>query len=63
MNLTLHVWRQDTGDASGGFVTYEARDVHHHMSFLEMLDVVNEGLIERGDEPIAFDHDCREVWW
>ena len=60
MNLTLHVWRQPSPDADGRFVTYEARDVHRHMSFLEMLDVVNEDLIEHGEEPIAFDHDCRE---
>ena len=60
MNLTLHVWRQRSRDAAGGFVTYEARDISPDMSFLEMLDVVNEGLIGRGEEPIAFDHDCRE---
>ena len=60
MDLTLKVWRQkDAGDA-GQFVTYQARDVNEHMSFLEMLDVVNEGLISRGEEPIAFDSDCRE---
>ena len=60
MNLTLHVWRQRNREDRGRFVTYEARDVSPHMSFLEMLDVVNEGLILRGEEPIAFDHDCRE---
>ena len=60
MNLTLHVWRQPAGADSGRFVAYEARGVHEHMSFLEMLDVVNERLIEEGEEPIAFDHDCRE---
>jgi len=60
MNLTLHVWRQPSPEQDGRFVTYEAEDVDRHMSFLEMLDVVNEGLIERGEEPIAFDHDCRE---
>jgi len=60
MNLTLHVWRQASPDQRGGFVTYNARDVSPHMSFLEMLDVVNEGLIESGQDPIAFDHDCRE---
>jgi len=60
VDLTLKVWRQkDAGDA-GQFVTYQARDVNEHMSFLEMLDVVNEGLISRGEEPIAFDSDCRE---
>jgi succinate dehydrogenase / fumarate reductase, iron-sulfur subunit len=60
MNLTLHVWRQQHAHDQGSFVQYEARDVSPDMSFLEMLDVVNEGLITRGDEPIAFDHDCRE---
>ncbi len=60
MDLTLHVWRQRNAAAEGKFVTYEARDISPDMSFLEMLDVVNEGLIERGEEPIAFDHDCRE---
>jgi succinate dehydrogenase / fumarate reductase iron-sulfur subunit len=60
MNLTLHVWRQKSREDAGGFVTYEARDISPDMSFLEMLDVVNEGLIGRGQEPIAFDHDCRE---
>src|SRR3954462_10313401 len=60
LNLTLHVWRQKNHQAAGRFVTYEARGVSPDMSFLEMLDVVNEGLIQRGEEPIAFDHDCRE---
>jgi len=60
MNLTLKVWRQPSREAEGRFVTYEARDISEHMSFLEMLDVVNEDLIVNGDEPIAFDHDCRE---
>src|SRR5215831_1945576 len=60
MNLTLKVWRQKNRNASGRFETYEAKDVLEDMSFLEMLDVVNEGLIERGQEPIAFDSDCRE---
>src|ERR687886_956889 len=60
MDLTLHVWRQENAAAEGKFVKYEARDISPDMSFLEMLDVVNEGLIERGEEPIAFDHDCRE---
>ncbi len=60
MHLTLHVWRQKNGDDSGGFVTYDAPDVSEHMSFLEMLDVVNEQLITDGIDPIAFDHDCRE---
>ena len=60
MNLTLHVWRQRTATASGQFVTYQARDVSFDMSFLEMLDVVNEDLTNAGKEPITFDHDCRE---
>ena len=60
MNLTLHVWRQASANAKGAMERYEARDIAPEMSFLEMLDVVNEGLIERGGAPIAFDHDCRE---
>jgi succinate dehydrogenase / fumarate reductase iron-sulfur subunit len=60
MNLTLQVWRQQSARAEGRFVTYEARNVSEEMSFLEMLDVVNEELIGRGEDPIAFDHDCRE---
>ena len=60
MNLTLHVWRQKSGKADGQFVTYKANDISPDMSFLEMLDVVNEELITGGQEPIAFDHDCRE---
>jgi succinate dehydrogenase / fumarate reductase, iron-sulfur subunit len=60
MNLTLHVWRQKNASERGRFVTYEARGVSPDMSFLEMLDVVNEGLILEGEAPIAFDHDCRE---
>jgi len=60
MNVTLHVWRQENAKAKGRFVTYEAPDVSPDMSFLEMLDVVNERLIEKGEQPIAFDHDCRE---
>ena len=60
MNLILHVWRQKKAGEKGKMVRYEARDINPHMSFLEMLDVVNEGLIQKGDDPIAFDHDCRE---
>jgi succinate dehydrogenase / fumarate reductase iron-sulfur subunit len=60
MNLKLHVWRQKNRDAEGGFVTYDAPGISPDMSFLEMLDVVNEALQARGEEPIAFDHDCRE---
>ena len=60
MNLTLHVWRQKGPQDSGRLESYEARGVSPDMSFLEMLDVVNERLIKQGREPIAFDHDCRE---
>ena len=60
MNLTLRVWRQKNSTAPGKFVEYEAEDISPDMSFLEMLDIVNEGLIKRGEDPIAFDHDCRE---
>jgi succinate dehydrogenase / fumarate reductase iron-sulfur subunit len=60
MNLTLKVWRQRNASQTGEFVTYQAADINEHMSFLEMLDVVNEDLIARGDDPIAFDSDCRE---
>jgi succinate dehydrogenase / fumarate reductase iron-sulfur subunit len=60
MNLTLKVWRQRTASATGEFVTYQATNINEHMSFLEMLDVINEDLIARGDDPIAFDSDCRE---
>ncbi len=60
MNLTLHVWRQKSRAAEGAFVTYEAADISPDASFLEMLDIVNEGLIEKGEEAIHFEHDCRE---
>jgi succinate dehydrogenase / fumarate reductase, iron-sulfur subunit len=60
MNLTLHVWRQASADEKGKMERYEARDISPEMSFLEMLDVVNERLVESGQAPIAFDHDCRE---
>ena len=60
MKLTLEVWRQKNGGDKGGFSTYELEDVDTHMSFLEMLDVLNNDLIEGGEEPIAFEHDCRE---
>jgi succinate dehydrogenase iron-sulfur subunit len=60
MNLTLHVWRQTSAQDSGGMVTYQAKDVEPDMSFLEMLDIVNRELIQKNEEPIAFDHDCRE---
>jgi succinate dehydrogenase / fumarate reductase, iron-sulfur subunit len=60
MRLTLHVWRQPAAKAAGRFVTYDAPEISPDMSFLEMLDVVNERLIGKGEDPIAFDHDCRE---
>ena len=62
MDITLHVWRQATPDQPGKMVTYydEAKDISPDMSFLEMLDIVNERLIAKGEEPIAFEHDCRE---
>jgi succinate dehydrogenase / fumarate reductase, iron-sulfur subunit len=60
MNLTLRVWRQSSPSAAGRLVEYPAHGVSPDMSFLEMLDVVNEGLIRRGVDPIAFDSDCRE---
>jgi succinate dehydrogenase / fumarate reductase iron-sulfur subunit len=60
MTLTLHVWRQTGPNAAGHIVDYPAPDISPDMSFLEMLDVVNERLIAKGEEPIAFDHDCRE---
>jgi succinate dehydrogenase / fumarate reductase iron-sulfur subunit len=60
MKIKLNVWRQKDAADAGGFETYEAGDVSEDMSFLEMLDVVNERLTTDGKEPIAFDHDCRE---
>jgi len=60
MNLTLKVWRQKNALDKGRLETYQAKDISEHMSFLEMLDVVNEELIKKGDDPIHFDHDCRE---
>ena len=60
MNFTLKVWRQKNADDPGRMVEYPANDIIADMSFLEMLDVVNEGLIAKGEEPIAFDSDCRE---
>jgi succinate dehydrogenase / fumarate reductase, iron-sulfur subunit len=60
MNFTLHVWRQSGPKEKGQMKTYQAKDVDSDMSLLEMLDVVNQELIGKGEEPIAFDHDCRE---
>ncbi len=60
MRIILHVWRQKNQSSPGKFVRYDTDKVNEHMSFLEMLDVVNEDLIHKGEDPIAFDHDCRE---
>jgi succinate dehydrogenase / fumarate reductase, iron-sulfur subunit len=60
MNFTLHVCRQKSPQDEGRMVTYDARDISPDTSFLEMLDIVNQGLVEKGEEPIAFDSDCRE---
>jgi succinate dehydrogenase / fumarate reductase iron-sulfur subunit len=60
MNVKVRVWRQKGPNDTGRFVEYEARDVNPNMSFLEILDVINEDITRRGEEPVAFDHDCRE---
>ena len=60
LHITLNVWRQAGPDEQGRMVTYDVPDVNADMSFLEMLDVLNERLILDGDDPVAFDHDCRE---
>lgn len=60
MNLTLKIWRQKDAKDTGKLVAYNVTDISDHMSFLEMLDVLNEQLVNSGDEPVAFDHDCRE---
>ena len=60
MRITLNIWRQANANAPGKMVKYEVPDVNHEMSFLEMLDVLNEALIAKGEDPVAFDHDCRE---
>jgi len=60
MNLILHIWRQKSSAGAGKMTRYEAKGVNPDMSFLEMLDVLNEDLLARGEEPVAFDHDCRE---
>jgi succinate dehydrogenase / fumarate reductase iron-sulfur subunit len=60
MRLKLHIWRQPSNSAAGQFVDYELPNVSEDMSFLEMLDELNEELIAAGNEPVAFDHDCRE---
>ena len=60
MNLHLKVWRQKNGQSQGRVESYEAKNIPEDCSFLEMLDIVNEDLVSRSEEPIAFDHDCRE---
>jgi succinate dehydrogenase / fumarate reductase iron-sulfur subunit len=60
MNLSLKVWRQKNKKEAGNLVTYPVQDISEDMSFLEMFDVLNEQLINKGEDPIAFDHDCRE---
>src|SRR5580765_1078215 len=60
MNLTLRIWRQLSANAPGGFISYQVKDVTPDMSFLEILDALNEDLINRQEPPVAFEHDCRE---
>jgi succinate dehydrogenase / fumarate reductase iron-sulfur subunit len=60
MNLTLKIWRQPSAKVKGELKTYKVSGINDHMSFLEMLDVLNEGLIKKDEDPIVFDHDCRE---
>ncbi|MBI5610659.1 MAG: succinate dehydrogenase/fumarate reductase iron-sulfur subunit [Deltaproteobacteria bacterium] len=60
LNLTLKVWRQKDAASAGGLASYQVSGISTDMSFLEMLDILNEQLLEKGEEPIAFDHDCRE---
>ena len=60
MNLTLNIWRQENADAKGRMVEYAVSGITEHMSFLEMLDVLNEQLVEKGEAPVHFDSDCRE---
>ena len=60
MRLTLNIWRQKSAKEPGKMVKYDVPDVNEHMSFLEMLDVLNQRLIKQGEEPVVFEHDCRE---
>jgi len=60
MDLTLKIWRQASGLDKGKFVNYKVGNISHDASFLEMLDILNEELVTKGDDPVAFDHDCRE---
>ena len=61
MDLTLKVWKQKNSDAKGSFENFQVKNISSEMSFLEMFDVLNEQLIAEGKEPIAFDHDCRDL--
>ena len=60
MRIVLHIWRQKNANDKGRMTRYEVPNVSEHMSFLEMLDVLNEDLVIKGEDPVAFDHDCRE---
>ena len=60
MELKLKIWRQNNRQEKGSIINYEVKNIEPDMSFLEMLDILNQGLIENGEEPVAFDHDCRE---
>lgn len=60
MDLTLKIWRQASAEEKGKFVNYQVQNISHDASFLEMLDILNESLVTKGDDPVAFDHDCRE---
>jgi succinate dehydrogenase / fumarate reductase iron-sulfur subunit len=60
MNLTLKIWRQKDAESKGQMVEYKVTEISEHMSFLEMMDVLNEQLVNSGEDPVAFDHDCRE---
>lgn len=60
MNLTLKIWRQNDAKSKGAMVAYNVKEISEHMSFLEMMDVLNEQLINKNEDPVAFDHDCRE---
>ncbi len=60
MDLKLKIWRQSGPEAKGNFVVYQVQNISPDASFLEMMDILNEGLVEKGEEPVAYDHDCRE---
>lgn len=60
MNLTLKIWRQKNATSKGRFVTYKVNDISPNSSFLEMMDILNESIVLKGEDPVAFDHDCRE---